>query len=244
MQVYEALVNSLESIGVDTAFGGNGENIASLTVALKHSNIRAIATRHEQAAAFVACGYAMFTDKLGVCYATVGPGAFNLLTGLGVAMSDSYPVLAITGYIRREWEGRGAVNDTSGCNGTPDSRAIFAAATKKSFMIEDVEDTCDILDEAVTVAFEGRPGPVHIHVPQDLTDRGVKMSRYRDIAPAIRPARPDPVAVDAISQVLADALAAGQRVVVLAGYGAVRSGAQDAMRKMIERFQLPLTARA
>jgi acetolactate synthase-1/2/3 large subunit len=123
-------VNGLESIGVDTAFGGNGEHIASLTVALKNSTIRAIATRHEQAAAYMACGYAMFTNKLGVCYATAGPGAFNLLTGLGVAMSDSYPVLAITGYIRLEWQGRGAVHDTSGRDRTPDSQAIFAAATK------------------------------------------------------------------------------------------------------------------
>ena len=100
MQVYEALVKGLESAGVDTAFGGNGENVASLTLALSNSRkIRPIMTRHEQAASFMACGYAMFTDRLGVCFATVGPGAFNLFSGLAVAMSDSYPVLAITGYI-------------------------------------------------------------------------------------------------------------------------------------------------
>src|SRR5215212_7017522 len=99
MQVYEAVVQGLESAGVDTAFGGNGENIASLALALDRSDrIRPILTRHEQAASFMACGYAMFTGRLGVCFATVGPGAFNLLTGLGMAMSDSYPVLALTGY--------------------------------------------------------------------------------------------------------------------------------------------------
>ncbi|MGV0853044.1 thiamine pyrophosphate-binding protein [Mycolicibacterium phlei] len=240
MKVYEAIVRGLESVGVETAFGGNGENIASLAVALKHSRIRAIATRHEQAAAFMACGYAMFTDKLGVCYATVGPGAFNLVTGLGVAMSDSYPVLAITGYIRREWAGRGAVNDTSGLNRTPDSQAMFAATTKKSFIIENIDDTCDILDEAVNLAFEGRPGPVHIHVPQDLTDRGMEVSNYRDIRLRARPAEPDPTTVDEITRVLADALNNGERVVLLAGYGAVRSGAQETIRRFIERFQVPL----
>src|SRR4051812_34656537 len=100
MQVYEAIVKGLESAGVDTAFGGNGENIASLALALERSRkIRPIMTRHEQAASFMACGYAMYTDRLGVCFATVGPGAFNLFSGLAVAMSDSYPVLAITGFI-------------------------------------------------------------------------------------------------------------------------------------------------
>jgi acetolactate synthase I/II/III large subunit len=240
MQIYQGIVKGLESIGVDTAFGGNGENIASLTVALKNSTIRPIATRHEQAAAYMACGYAMFTNKLGVCYATVGPGAFNLLTGLGVAMSDSYPVLAITGYIRLEWQGRGAVNDTSGRNGTPDSRAIFAAATKKSFLIENIDDTCDILEEAVNLAFDGKPGPVHIHVPQNLTDRGVRMSNYRDIQVNVRAVAPDPTQVDTIARVVADAINEGRRVIVLAGYGAIRSGAQDAVLRFIERFQLPL----
>jgi acetolactate synthase-1/2/3 large subunit len=240
MQVYEAIVKGLENVGVDNAFGGNGENIASLALALKHSRIRAIATRHEQAAAYMACGYAMFTNKLGVCYATVGPGAFNLVTGLAVAMSDSYPVLAITGFIRLDWAGRGAVNDTSGLNCTPDSQAMFAATTKKSFLIEDVDDTCDILEEAVNLAFEGRPGPVHIHVPQNLTDRDIRVSNYRDIRLNVQAVEPDPTAVDEITRVVADALNSGRRVIVLAGYGAVRSGAQDVMLRFIERFQLPL----
>ena len=188
----------------------------------------------------MACGYAMFTNKLGVCYATVGPGAFNLLTGLGVAMSDSYPVLAISGYIRLGWAGRGAVNDTSGVNCTPDSQAMFAATTKKSFLIEKIEDTCDVLEEAVNLAFEGRPGPVHIHVPQNLTDRGLDVPNYRDIGLDVRPVAPDPETVAEIAGLLADALGSGRRAIVLAGYGAVRSGAQDAMLQFIERFQLPL----
>ena len=77
-------------------------------LALKHSEqIRPIITRHEQAASFMACGYAMYTDRLGVCFATAGPGAFNLFSGLAVAMSDSYPVLAISGYASLEWRGQG-----------------------------------------------------------------------------------------------------------------------------------------
>lgn len=240
MQVYQAIVKALESAGVETAFGGNGENIASLAVALEHSSINAVMTRHEQAASFAACGYAMFSRKLGVCFATVGPGAFNLFTGLGVAMSDSYPVLAITGFIRMDWLGRGAVNDTSGLNHTPDSRAMFAATTKKSFLIEDADQACDIVEEAVNLALSGRPGPVHIHVPQNLTDRSVKVSNYHDVRLAVEPVRPDPAKAVEIADFLAERLSDGKRVVLLAGYGAVRSGAQVAVREIIERYGMPL----
>ena len=108
MRVYEAIVKGLEGIGVTAAFGGAGENAAGLMIALKHSQqIRPVITRNEQAASFMACGYAMYTDQLGVCFATAGPGAFNLFSGLAVAMSDSYPVLAISGYASLAWEGRG-----------------------------------------------------------------------------------------------------------------------------------------
>src|SRR5215212_9375865 len=207
MQVYEALVKGLESAGVEVAFGGNGENVASLMLALEHSpRIRPIMTRHEQAASFMACGYAMYTGRLGVCFATVGPGAFNLFSGLAVAMSDSYPVLAITGYVALEWRGRGAVNDTSGLNCTPDSQAMFAATTKKSHLLTDVNDTCDVLEEAVNLAFEGRPGPVHIHVPQNLTDHGVTVDDYHDVRVDVAPVRPDPVHVETIADALAEAL--------------------------------------
>jgi len=241
VQVYEAVVRGLESAGVDTAFGGNGENVASLMLALKHSRrIRPIMTRHEQAASFMACGYAMFTDRLGVCFATVGPGAFNLFSGLAVAMSDSYPVLAITGYVALDWRGRGAVNDTSGLNGTPDSRAMFAATTKKSYLLTDVADTCDVLEEAVNLAFEGRPGPVHIHVPQNLTYPGVEVDDYRDVRVEVAPVRPDPEQVETIAEVLADALRDRRRVVVLCGFGSIRSHAEAAVQRFVERFQLPL----
>jgi acetolactate synthase I/II/III large subunit len=241
MQVYPAIVRGLESLGVRTAFGGNGENIASLTLALARSErIRPILTRHEQAASYMACGYAMYTRELGVCFATVGPGAFNLVTGLAVAMSDSYPVLALTGYIETRWEGRGAVNDTSGRNRTPDSQALFAATTKRSFKITDVEQTCDVLEEAVNIAFEGRPGPVHIAVAQNLTHRDVHVPNYRDPCLTVSPPQPDPNAVEEVTEELARALSADRKVVLLAGFGAVHGGAQDAVRRFAERFQVPV----
>src|SRR6188472_3976891 len=149
MRVYEAIVKGLESVGVEAAFGGAGENAAGLMLALKDSeSIRPIITRHEQAASFMACGYAMYTDKLGFCFATAGPGAFNLFSGLAVAMSDSYPMLAISGYASLDWSGKGSLNETSGINRTPDSQAMFAATTKKSWLLTDIDDTIEVMEEA------------------------------------------------------------------------------------------------
>ncbi|WP_067793995.1 thiamine pyrophosphate-binding protein [Actinomadura formosensis] len=241
MRVYEAIVEGLEDIGVEAAFGGAGENAAGLMLALKHSGrIRPIITRHEQAASFMACGYAMYTGKLGFCFATAGPGAFNLFSGLAVAMSDSYPVLAVSGYSSRKWQGWGALNETSGLNRTPDSQAMFAATTKKSFLLTDAADTCEVFEEAVNIAFTGRPGPVHIHVPEDLTERGVEVEKARPVRLDVAPVLPDPDRVEEIASVLADAIANRRRIVALVGFGAVLSGAGTEIRRLIERFQIPL----
>jgi acetolactate synthase-1/2/3 large subunit len=241
MRVYEAIVKGLEGIGVEAAFGGAGENAASLMLALKHSDrIRPIMVRHEQAASFMACGYAMYTDKLGVCFATAGPGAFNLFSGLAVAMSDSYPVLAISGYASLEWRGKGSLNETSGLNRTPDSQAMFEKTTKGSWLLTDIADTCDVLEEAVNLAFSGRPGPVHIHVPENLTHRGMAVDNYRDIRLDVKPVLPEPARVEAIADTLADALRRDRPIVALVGFGAIRSGAGPEIQRFIERFQIPL----
>lgn len=241
MRIYEAIVKGLESVGVEAAFGGAGENAAGMMIALKHSKkIRAIMTRHEQAASFAACGYAMYTDKLGVCWATAGPGAFNLFSGLAVAMSDSYPVLAISGYASLDWRGKGSLNETSGVNRTPDSQAMFAATTKKSWLLTNIDDTIDVLEEAVNLAFDGRPGPVHIHVPENLTHAHSQVTNYRDLRLIKKPILPDPSRISEIADYLADAMAAGKKVVALVGFGAIRSGAGEEIERFIERFQIPL----
>jgi acetolactate synthase-1/2/3 large subunit len=241
MLVYEAIVKGLISIGVDAAFGGAGENDASLMLALKDADqmIRPVITKHEQAASFMACGYAMYTDRLGFCFATAGPGAFNLFSGLAVAMSDSYPVLAISGFASLHWRGKGALNETSGTSRTPDSQAMFAATTKGSFLLTDAANTSDVLEHAVNLAFEGRPGPVHIHVPEDLTHPNIKVENYRDLQLNIVPVAPDPGRVAGAASTLADALQKGKKVLALVGFGAVRSGARAELTALLERLQIP-----
>jgi acetolactate synthase I/II/III large subunit len=240
MRIYEAIVKGLESAGVGAAFGGAGENAAGLMLALKHSKqIRPIITRNEQAASFMACGYAMYSGHLGVCFATAGPGAFNLFSGLAVAMSDSYPVLAISGFSSLNWKGKGALNETSGLRRTPDSQTMFAATTKKSYLLDDASEVCHVLEEAVNLAFEGRPGPVHIHVPENLTDRSVSVHNYRDIDLHIKAVLPELARVEEVSSRLIKALSKGKRVLALIGFGAIRSKAGPQLQALLERYQIP-----
>lgn len=240
MRVYEAVVKALEGLGVNVVFGGAGENDASLMIALKHSTqIKPVIVRHEQAASFMACGVAIYTNRLGVCFATAGPGAFNLFSGLAVAMSDSYPVLAISGFANLEWKGKGALNETSGLSRTPDSQRMFAATTKRSYLLDDAARTCDMLEEAVNLAFAGRPGPVHIHIAENLTHRGVSVDNYRDIRLDVRPVVPEPAQIVAAARALAQALRQKKRVLALIGYGAIRSNAGPELRTLVERYQIP-----
>src|SRR6266849_963666 len=240
MRVHEAVVKMLEGVGVDAAFGGAGENAASLMLALRHSTkIKPIIVRHEQAASFMACGYAIYSNRLGFCFATAGPGAFNLFSGLAVAMSDSYPVLAISGFASLEWKGKGALNESSGLSRTPDSQKMFAATTKRSYLLEDPAKTCDVMEEAINLAFEGRPGPVHIHIPENLTHHGVSVDNYRDIQLNVRPMLPDAAQISAAAGAIADALRQKKRVLGLFGFGAVRSNAGPELRTLVERFQIP-----
>jgi acetolactate synthase-1/2/3 large subunit len=238
MKVYDAIVRALEGVGVEQAFGGAGENAAYLMLALKHSTkIKTIIVRHEQAASFMACGYAIYSGRLGFCFATAGPGAFNLFSGLAVAMSDSYPVLAISGFSALEWKGKGALNESSGLSRTPDSQAMFAATTKGAFLLEDPAKTCDVLEEAVNLAFEGRPGPVHIHVPEDVARQ--KVSNYRDIVLNVQPVLPDDRQIASAAELIADAIRQRKKVLGLFGFGAVRSNAGPELRAFVERFQIP-----
>lgn len=238
MDVNQCVVKVLDSIGVDHVFGGSGQVNASMLLALKKSaNIKTIIVRNEQAASFMACGYSMFSEKLGVCFATGGPGAFNLFSGMAVAYSDSLPVLGITGYTSYGIRGKGALNESTGLSRTPDSHVMFGATTKKSFILENPEDTCDLLEEAINLAFEGRPGPVHIHIPKDITMAEVK--NYRPIKLDVKPIVPDNRTLDEIAAVLKKALTDNEKIALLIGYGTIRSGAQDEVLKFVDRFQIP-----
>ncbi|MFA5116394.1 MAG: thiamine pyrophosphate-binding protein [Candidatus Omnitrophota bacterium] len=238
MDVNEAIVKTLELVGVDHVFGGSGQVNGSMLLALKKSQqIKTVIIRNEQAASFMACGYSMFSDKLGVCFATGGPGEFNLFSGLAVAYSDSLPMLAISGYTSAPDRGRGALNEATGLSRTPDSPKMFNATTKKSWIIENADDTCNILEEAINLAYEGRHGPVHIHVPKNITI--AKVNNFRQIKLDIEPVLPDSGQISAAADAIAKAINNGEQVMALVGYGVIRSHAERELLELLEKFQVP-----
>ena len=238
MDTNEAIVKTLETVGVDHVFGGSGQVNGSMLLALKRSTqIKTVIIRNEQAASFMACGYSMFSDKLGVCFATGGPGEFNLFSGLAVAYSDSLPMLAISGYTSRPDRGKGALNEATGLSRTPDSPKMFNATTKKSFIIEDADAACDILEEAINLAYAGRPGPVHIHVPKNITIATV--NNFRQIKLDIKPVVPQDAQIAQAVTALAGALNAGEQITALVGYGVIRSHGEKELLSFLEKFQIP-----
>ena len=241
MDVNQAIVKTLEAVGVDHVFGGSGQVNATMLLALKKSEqIKTLIVRNEQAASFMACGYAMFSDRLGVCFATGGPGAFNLFSGMAVAYYDSLPIVGITGYASAPNRGKGALNESTGLNRTPDSHKMFQATTKKSYIIEDASQTCDILQDAINTALSGRPGPVHIHVPKNITVAEVK--NFRQIKLEIKPVLPDLKKIDEATQLIAKALSEKEQVTLLIGYGSIRSHAEGELLTFVEKFQIPFVS--
>jgi acetolactate synthase I/II/III large subunit len=238
MNVGDVIVKYLEDVGVDTVFGGSGQSNSSLLFALDRSNIiKTVISRHEQAASFMACGYAMYSDKPGVCFSTAGPGAINLLSGLGVAYSDSLPVISLPAYTPKAFRGKGDLGDTSGKNRTPDGQSIFSAITKKSYILEDPLQTCDILEEAINLAFEGRPGPVNINVDYGIFEEEV--TNYRPINFRIAPVLPSPEGINEFAGVFSGLIKDGKKLIALVGYGCIRSHAEEELLNFIEMFNIP-----
>ena len=157
----EAAVRVMESEGVDLAFGIPGASILPLYQALRRSTIRHIVARHEEGATHAADGYARATGKVGVAIATSGPGGTNFVTGLYTAMADSIPIITITGQVPVSQLHREGFQAVDICE-------IVKPVVKKSFLCKEAAQIPWVFREAFRIAREGRPGPVHIDLPQDV----------------------------------------------------------------------------
>ncbi len=157
----EYIVRKLISEGVDTLFGYPGGCVMPLYDALLESPIRHILCRHEQGTAFAANGYARSSGRIGVCLATSGPGATNLMTGLADAYMDSVPMVAITGQVPTALIGTDAFQEI-------DVLGMSLPITKQSFLVQAIDELPEILDQAFRIALEGRPGPVLVDLPKDI----------------------------------------------------------------------------
>ena len=168
----EVIIECLLEEGVDTVFGYPGGQVIPLYDAIYEykGRIRHVLTAHEQGASHAADGYARSTGKVGVCIATSGPGATNLVTGLATAYMDSSPVVAITGNVPLSLLGRDSFQEV-------DITGITMPITKHNYIVKDIKELADTVREAFRIAREGRPGPVLIDVPKDLQVGEVEYER-------------------------------------------------------------------
>ncbi|MCI7740460.1 MAG: acetolactate synthase large subunit, partial [Lachnospiraceae bacterium] len=159
----EIVIECLKEQGVDTVFGYPGGTILNIYDALyKHGEIRHILTSHEQGASHAADGYARATGKVGVCMATSGPGATNLVTGIATAYMDSVPVVAITANVGTPLLGRDSFQEV-------DIAGVVMPITKHSFIVKDIKTLADTIRRAFYIAKSGRPGPVLVDITKDVT---------------------------------------------------------------------------
>ncbi|MGD9519987.1 MAG: biosynthetic-type acetolactate synthase large subunit, partial [Armatimonadota bacterium] len=192
--------------------------------------IRHILTRHEQGAAHAADGYARATGRVGVCMATSGPGALNLVTGLCTAYMDSIPVVAITGQVRTTSIGKDSFQEA-------DTTGVTMPITKHNVLVKDPDDLVDVVREAFHIARTGRPGPVLIDLPSDISGGSVPWTE-RDEEKLLRrysgPGQPD---AEAISRA-ADLINAAERPILYIGGGVIASGAHDLVRYLAEKANI------
>lgn len=228
----EAFVRCLQSEGVEFVFGvPGGQTLSIMNVLYDTPSIRFVTTRHEGAAAHMADAYGRITGKPGIALATTGPGATNLITGVGGAHRDSSPAIIVTCNNRRRHIGHDDNQDA-------DHIPLFQQFTKLSRFVPDPEGVAHATREAFRVALSGNPGPVHLDFARDAVEAGD--IPYEDLAPAsYRPAArplPDPARVERALALLLKA----ERPVIWAGKGVILADAGDAIMTLAERLGLPV----
>lgn len=230
----EMVVKTLEKNGVKVVFGYPGAANAPIIDKLSFSSIKHILTRNEQGASHMASGYARVTKQAGVCTATSGPGATNLITGIATAYMDSVPMIALTGQVGTKLIGKDAFQEV-------DIKGATLPFTKHSYLIKDGLEIPKVINEAFHLANTGRPGPVLIDFPMDLLkaefdypdeDEEVSIRGYKLIGKANE------------SQIkkVADAIKGAKKPVILAGGGIVTSDAMDEFRTFVDTTDIPVVA--
>jgi len=228
----EIIVECLKEQGVDTVFGYPGGAILNVYDALyKHSDeILHILTSHEQGAAHAADGYARATGKVGVCLATSGPGATNLVTGIATAYMDSIPVVAITANVTVSLLGKDSFQEI-------DITGVTMPITKHNFIVKDVTKLADVIRRAFTIAMEGRPGPVLVDVTKDVT---ADICDYFKVIPEAILRQTDTIKADDID-IAVKLINESKRPFIFVGGGAIISEASDELREFAKKIDSPVT---
>lgn len=227
----EILIECLKEQGVKTVFGYPGGAILNIYDALyKHQDeITHILTSHEQGASHAADGYARVTGKVGVCLATSGPGATNLVTGIATAFMDSIPMVAITCNVGVSLLGRDSFQEI-------DITGVTMPITKYNFIVKDIKKLADTVRRAFTIAQSGRPGPVLIDITKDVTAAEYE---YTPQEPAPIERQTDTIREEDIETAL-EMIRKSQKPFIFAGGGAVLSGASDELKVLAHKIQAPV----
>ncbi|HEU0073170.1 MAG TPA: biosynthetic-type acetolactate synthase large subunit, partial [Dehalococcoidia bacterium] len=229
----QIIMESLLAEGVDTIFGyPGGSNLPMYdTLAQYRSQIQHIQVRHEQAAAHAAEAYARVTGKAGVCWATSGPGATNLVTGIADAWMDSIPLVCITGQAVSWLIGRDGFQEA-------DITGITIPITKHNTLVLNVEDIAGSLREAFHIATTGRPGPVLIDIPRDIQQQSCEFEYPSEVnLPGYHPQlEGDPSQIKRAAHLIADA----EKPLILAGHGVLISKAWDELVELSEKAHIPV----
>ena len=234
MKAAEVILEALKREGVDTIFGFPGGVLLPLYDALYDSDIRHILVRHEQGAGHAADGYARASGKVGVCLATSGPGATNLVTPIANAYMDSVPLVAITGQVSRHLLGLDSFQEA-------DVTGITLPIVKHSYLVKKSADLPRIIREAFYIASTGRPGPVVIDIPVDVTKEELEYDP--DHVPPMRLPGYKPTLKGHPKQIreAARVIAAAERPVIYAGGGVIISGAAEELRELALYGHIPVT---
>ena len=232
----DIVIDVLLKEGVDTVFGLPGGAIMEVYDALFDAPLRNILARHEQAASHMADGYARATGKVGVVLATSGPGATNLVTGIATAYMDSVPMVAITGQVPTHYIGTDAFQEA-------DVVGITRPITKHNFLVTDIKDLALILRQAFYIARTGRPGPVLVDIPKDITQQvyDYKMPTDKDVEKSLPGYKPHYEGNPSQIKKAADLIRKAKRPVLYVGGGAVISGASEEIRELVELTKIPIT---
>ena len=228
----EILVASLEREGVDFVFAYPGGCSMPIHQALtKSKKIRTILPRHEQGGGFAAEGYARVTGKAGVCMATSGPGATNLVTCIADAYMDSVPLVAITGQVPQEMIGRGAFQET-------DFFGMTLPVVKHSYLVWDINDIPRIIKEAFHIAQSGRPGPVLVDIPKNIQNQTAQPIFPKTIS--FRGYNPVRRADDVALQEMLGLIATAKKPMIYCGGGIITAEASKELAEFAERTQIPV----
>lgn len=227
----QVIVKILQEQGVDTLFGYPGGMILPLYDALYDAkNINQILTTHEQNAAHAADGYARATGKVGVCIATSGPGATNLVTGLGTAFMDSIPVVAFTGQVDTGLLGRDSFQEI-------DIMDVTMPVTKHNYKVKDPKALAATVREAFRLARHGRPGPVLVDIPRDILLNPAPF--YADETPVKEPGTPDADFKICVAEA-AEVICQAKQPVIISGGGVINAGASKEVVAFAEHYNLPV----